>query len=566
MKKPLLLLLALSWSAASLFAQPINDNCADATVISSAEDIPFSTFDANTDGPAHPDDCTSIGSTPDSVYNDIWYLYVADFTGEALFTLCNTANFDTKIVVYTPGASCPPMDGDLLACNEDGAGCQGATSSTTFDVTEGEMYLLRIGGYGDGSPGEEGDGTFSIGENDPSNAPANDVCEDAIEIILDEDDFAMLDFTSIGAGSDGPMYDETFSCFDVPNGETEVFNDIWYTWTATFTGWAEFSNCGTGSFDSRIAVYGPDQPCIPDPFALVGCSDDGVDEDGFNCPGFTSRALFPCEEGATYLLSLGGWSTSGAGTGSVILKRTAPPIPPENDLCVEPDSAFVQSLEDANNFQYIFESFTFNATGGPTPNPNCRETGEFLDVWYKFNSGTNTDITLRFNKTSTNADFIIDLYTSCSTQADTTIGGFCLRTDFYDETLIEETFGNFPGEPTDFWLRVSTRITTDAPGEFWFQLIGTPISSIPELHINDFRFFPNPVSQHATASFTLEEATDMNWAITNALGQQLIQQDLGRLPAGEQRFVLETNTLQPGIYFLQLMTDEGQKTVRFVKQ
>lgn len=566
MAKKLLTSIAFLFIVGLLIGQPMNDNCSDAIVISSAEDLPFSTFGANTDGPSHPDDCPSSGSTPDSTYNDIWYLYVADFTGQALFTLCNTAVFDTKIIVYAPGTSCPPADDDLIACNEDGAGCENATSSTIFDVEEGQMYLLRIGGWGDGSPGEEGTGTFSIGEYDPSGGPENDLCSGAIEIILDDNDFASVEFSSVGAGSNGPVYDETFSCFDVPNGETTVFNDIWFTWTATFNGWAEFSNCGLANFDSRIAVYGPDQSCLPDPFELVGCSDDGIDEDGFNCPGFTSRALFPVVEGSTYLLSLGGWSNSDAGNGTVILQRTTPPIPPDNDLCSDPDSTWILSLEDADDFLYVFESFTFNATGGQTPNPSCRPTGEFLDVWYKFNSGFNTDITLRFNKTSTNAEFVIDLYSGCAQQADTLVGGFCIRTDQYNETFIEELISNFPGEPTEYLLRVSTSVTFDAPGEFWLQLIGQPYTGLPEVSLDNFRFFPNPVTDIAQVTFQLEEAADVGIAVLNAMGQEVIKQDIGRLSTGAQSLEIPTSQLQPGIYFLRMLLPEGQKTVKFVKQ
>lgn len=565
-KKLLYLLFALGF-ALPMMAQPINDDCNDAQTISSGEDLPFTTLEATTDGPSHPDDCLSApSSTPDSIYNDIWYRYVADFTGEASFSLCGTANFDTKIAVYEPGSACPPTNEDLIACNEDGPGCENFTSSLTFDVEEGQIYLLRIGGYGSESPGEEGEGTFSIGESDPTIGPPNDICDNATEIILDDNDFAEVEFVSLGAGSDGPVYAETFDCFDVPNNETTVFNDVWFTWTATFNGWVEFSNCGTSNFDSRIAVYGPDESCPPDPFALVGCSDDGVDENNQNCPGFTSRAIFEVEEGATYLMSLGGWSQSDAGNGTVILQRTEPLVPPFNDLCVEPDSAWILSPQQADNFEKIFESFTFNAGNGLTPNPSCRATGEFQDVWYEFNSGMNEEITLRFNKTTSSAEFIVDLYSSCTTQADTAIGGFCLRTDSYSETYIEETFGNFPGTPTEYLLRVSTRITTDAPGEFWLQLVGMPFSNIPTIDLEAFRFFPNPVSGDAQVTFELNEATNGQMAIYNAMGQAIHQQDLGRLVAGSQVIPVPARNLAPGLYYMGLLLDEGQKTVKFVKQ
>jgi len=549
-----------------LVAQPANDECANAIPINgSVTDFDFSTVDATTGLPYHPGECQ--GGAPDSMYNDIWYLYTADFTGETEVSTCGTAFFDTNIAVYEPGSPCPPTVDNLLVCSEDAVGCAGSTSRAIFDAVEGETYLVRIGGWGTDTPGEEGLGSLTIGEYVPPMGPENDFCENAIEIILDADDFAQLDFSTVGASTDSPTYEETFDCFDVPNGETNVFNDIWYTWTATFSGFAAFSNCSMANFDSRIAVYGPDENCMPDPFALVGCSDDGIDEDGNNCTNFTSRAVFPVVEGSTYLMSIGGWSSSGAGFGMVTLERVPPPVPPDNDNCADADSAWVVTMEEADNFEVFFESFTTNASLEPTPNPSCRPTGEFFDVWYTFNSGNNTDLELRFNKTTPDADFVINLYNTCAIETDTLSEGFCIRTDEYEgETFIIEQLTGFPGEPTEYLLRVSTRVTTDTPGEFFFQLVGEPFSNIPDIGLKGFEFFPNPVNQNATINFELEEPTMMSIALINAVGQEVSTEALGRLPAGPQSLQIPTDQLKPGMYFMRIQTPEGQQTTKFIKQ
>ena len=44
----------------------------------------------------------------------------------------------------------------------------------------GENYLLRLGGYGMVSPGEEGSGTFTISQF--SNGIVNDNCANATEV------------------------------------------------------------------------------------------------------------------------------------------------------------------------------------------------------------------------------------------------------------------------------------------------------------------------------------------------------------------------------------------------
>ncbi|MCB0555629.1 MAG: T9SS type A sorting domain-containing protein [Phaeodactylibacter sp.] len=569
MIQPLRTILAISLALAvqaTLLAQaPPNDNCADAIELNGEViDLAFSTINANTDGPAHPDDCPSSGTTPDSLYNDIWYRFTPDWTGKALFSTCGTASFDTKIMVYIPGAACPPSVDDYLACNEDGAGCALSTSEIDFNVVAGETYLLRLGGWGNGSPGEEGDGTFSVTEFIPP--VPNDECEDAIVLDLGPNDSLMLSFSSVDATTGLPVHATPLLCFE--QGEKNVYNDIWYTWTATFTGWLEWSLCGTASFDSRIAVYGPDQPCPPDPNSLIGCGDDDTYPNGVDCPGFTSRDVFPVEEGKNYLFRLGGWSGGDEGIGTFTVYRTNPPIVPPNDECTAPDSIFVMTESDANDFVYLFEGFTFNGSGDPAmPNPACDGENEYWDVWYKFNSGENTALQLRFNDATIidGSQFDIELYDDCGIQSDLGGSGFCVNSGSFTESYFETMIENLPGEPTEYYLRIASNVTNAGPGEFWFQLVGSPYSSLSELNVENFRFYPNPVTGVANISFNLLETLDSQVEIVNTLGQSVFRQDYGRLAAGKHYLTVSTDQLNAGIYFFRLLAGNHQKTVRFVK-
>lgn len=127
---------------------PDNDDCSNAKPIGEVMDDTFSNVNATTDGPLHLNSpCPGSGEPEvDSLYNDIWYLYTPTFTGTALFTLCGTASFDTKIAAYQPGSACPPLDSDLIGCNEDAGTCANSTSEMIFPVMEGESYLLRLAG------------------------------------------------------------------------------------------------------------------------------------------------------------------------------------------------------------------------------------------------------------------------------------------------------------------------------------------------------------------------------------------------------------------------------------
>ena len=568
MIKTLLTLLAFCLIAPNLWAQPANDDCANAIAIVSSSNIIFDTSEATEAGPDLPEDCETAGSTGAVIFKDIWYAYTQEFPGMAEFSLCGTANFDTRVAAYTLDG-CPTNNDNLIGCNDDGAGCQANTSKLVFDVTAGETYLLRLGGWADGEPdeGTSGTGTFSVGEFEPSEAPANNLCDDAIILDLGPLDSIVVEYTTINATTDGNLINAPFECFE--EGEKFVYNSVWYKFTPSFTGAVELSNCGLANYDSRFSVYGPNSGCYPPQEDMVGCSDDGIDEFGQNCGSFTSRDIFLVEEGSEYIIEMGGFNGGSSGTGNFLLKRTIPPVPPANDACADADSVFVMSLQQADDFDFTFDGFNLNSEFEPNPNPVCNDDGKFIDVWYRFNSGNNTELELRFNIVTGGADFVVDLFSACG-QLDTTETAFCFRTDtdpeqtFYDGLIIN----GLPGVPTEYLLRVSTRITANAPGEFWFQLVGEPFvpSSVRELKLDNFSFTPNPVTDRAQVRFALTTPESITYIVTNTLGQTLYRSTPQRATLGEQRFEIQTEQLAPGVYFLNIATPTAAKTVRFVKQ
>jgi len=122
-----------------------NDCCTGAIVISDGP-TPFLTLDASTDGPP------AIGCEDAVVpfVNDIWFLYTASCTGFATFSLCNNADFDTRLAVYFAG-SCPPSLNPLV-CSDNAPGC-GQTSEVQQFVGAGISYLVRVGGAKGGGAG-----------------------------------------------------------------------------------------------------------------------------------------------------------------------------------------------------------------------------------------------------------------------------------------------------------------------------------------------------------------------------------------------------------------------------
>lgn len=544
----------LCLSFAVTFAQPINDNCADAIEIGEVTDLEFSNIDATIDGPFHPDSPCPGSGDADSLYHDIWYLYTPTFSGNCLWTLCGTADFDSKIAVYLPGSPCPPVDSNLLDCNEDGGSCSLGTSEILFEVTQGEQYLLRLAGFGEMSPGFEGMGTFTVKEFVPT--VANDFCADAIALSLGEDQ----EVNTVGATTDGPDHPNNSGCFGF--GDISVMSDVWYTFTPNFTGTVEWSTCDMVSFDSRMAVYGPNADCPVVDGDLYACNDDGS-----GCGTYTSKLVFDVISGNEYLMRLGGFGGE-TGTGTFDLLTTEPPIAPDNDLCeaaqqvnlTEPGGADVINGSTINA-SYDSDNFSF---------PQClanQTGGEFAEVWYSFNSLGNEMIEIVFSGVTTDAQFFIDIWNDCgSGPVDSLlVESSCFFVDVAGELLVD-TIGPLPDVSGDYLMRVVTRVTSDLPGDFFFQLNAdmTSSSKIPE-SFNDIQFAPNPVHDQITLSLDVPGNTDFQVSIFDITGKLRSQFDQMHAPVGNSRHNLNVSNLESGLFLMTVASDKGEYTMRFVK-
>ena len=563
MQKTLLALcsvLLLSMTTSVLFAQPANDDCANATVVSLGMDQAFTTIDATTDGPEHPTAvCFSAGT--DSVHSDVWYSFTAPMDMWVLWSVCDSADYDTRMVVYNAGTTCPAADGDLYVCNDDAGACANFTGEVIFEVTSGSTYLLRLGGYGETDPGESGSGTFNLIETAaPPMGSVNDNCEDAIVVMIGDGQ----EFDNTNNNTDGPEH-PTASCFAF--GNDFVNQDMWYSFTAPNTATIEWSTCNLTFWDTRMAVYNGGATCPLTDDDLLACNDDGA-----GCDNFTSYMTFPVTQGETYLLRLGGYATSDFGMGIFNLREIIPPDPPVNDVCAT--SAIpvnVVSRMDADAGMEINEGTTAYGTQDAGV-PPCINNGELFDVWYTFNSGTDTTLEVRFNILTDTAAFILEIYEDCETPAlDTANGGsltLTCRTYAVGDGLVSDTINGFPGTPTDYTIRVSTVVTFESPGDFWFQLINEDImiNTDDDFTLENVRLYPNPVTETAQVALVLDEAARTTLEVVNSLGQVVSRQEEGLLISGEHQLDLNTANLHSGVYFLRVTADEKQRVLKFVRQ
>ncbi|MGK0366400.1 MAG: hypothetical protein ACI85O_003473, partial [Saprospiraceae bacterium] len=419
MKKNLLFILTL-FAANLLQAQvPVNDNCADAQPIAVNDVLDYSTLEATTDGPLHPD--AACFGVNDSIPKDIWFVFTPDTDDIVIVSNCGSSLFDSRMVIYQANVDCPVGSDDYLACNDDGAGADCATASSIGFVPEvGSTYLIRLGGFADeDTESTSGEGTITI---TVANGPDNDFCNAATTVMLGTGQ----EYTTIDALTDGPDHLDS-PCFGF--GSTTAGSDIWYTFTPDFTGAVQWSTCNTGGFDTRLAVYNPGSACPPLDEDLYSCNDDGA-----GCAGYTSDLLFEVIAGETYLLRLGGFDTA-SGQGTFDLLETTPPVPPANDACVDFTEIVVNPPAVGAALTALSLGTTTDATfvSGGFVYPPCftenENGGEFGDVWYRFNTmGLETvDIELYNLDDGETVVFYLNLMTDCTTLVDTmAIQGSCV--------------------------------------------------------------------------------------------------------------------------------------------
>jgi hypothetical protein len=259
---------------------PSNDDWFDADWVSSLHGLDVDTTHATKDGPG---DCVEGPN--------IWYCYTASSTGEVTITL-NGSGFDLEVAIYEDYNIFPTWDNRIFCEN-----VRGQQPQITFDVIAGQGYLIEIAG--------------STDDHFPPPSWSNDNCYNA-KLIGNVTD---LTFDTSNATYDGPGH-----CMTSPN--------IWYIYTATCTGEAIVSLCGS-SYDTKLAVYNGGS-CNPSLSRLIECNDDSC--------GWQSEVTFDVVAGQQYLIEVGGFGdNAGEGLINISCEGTVPALI-EPDLGDAPDS------------------------------------------------------------------------------------------------------------------------------------------------------------------------------------------------------------------------------------
>ena len=306
------------------------DDCAAAIPVNEVVDLPFSTNAPITVSGVNPS-CGG-GTNP----YDIWYAYTPSGTGMATFDLCGS-NYDTRLAIWDG------CGGSQLACNDDdGPSCSGLQSSIEMEVTGGVTYYVQVGGYN--ANRGTGDLTISL-----IPYPSNDDCANAIAI----NEVDGLGYSTTNGHASGVRP----SC----GGSTNPI-DIWYAYTATQTGSAVFSLCGS-DYNTRLAIW-----------SSCGGTELACNDDAYWCSYSTenSELTMNVTNGTTYYVQVAGYNAE-KGDGSLTISVSTLGT---NDACA---NAIVVTAPSETNYT------TVGATSAGD-RASCVNSGDAdpIDIWFSY--------------------------------------------------------------------------------------------------------------------------------------------------------------------------------------
>jgi hypothetical protein len=249
----------------------------------------------------------------EEIKNAYWFSFVPPTTDLWTFSTCNASTlFDTRIAFQ---ANCNHET--VFACLDDTEKCPNFTTELSWILEAGIEYFIVVGGYG---ANDYGDMVVTVSIGDPPDDPCEDYtndCDDP-EVVAGPGDYPFDTTCALAAGNRN--FDTTGVCDPGEHGDDVCYNTYYFQFTAATDGNYEFTTCNQADYDTRLVIA---STC--DPSTTVACNDDGTDDAGDACGGYTSNIEVPLTAG-TYIVGVGGYESGISGTGHLtILGPNDPP-------------------------------------------------------------------------------------------------------------------------------------------------------------------------------------------------------------------------------------------------
>jgi hypothetical protein len=208
----------------------------------------------------------------------------------------------------------------------------------------------------------------------------NDACSAATSIA----GYGTFPFSTVGATTDGNA-DAGCLFFSV----TQVFNDVWFCWTAPSSGMAEVSLCSGTTLDTKMAAY---LGCgCPAPDSTIACNDDSC--------SLQSKLQFGTTAGNTYTIRVGSYASTGFGSGSFTVSAVTP---------------LVDVTNPANGHRYIglnvaswaAAEATAQMFGGHLASIADQAENDFVQLNFGSFGGTSQRLWIGFNDVASEGNFV----------------------------------------------------------------------------------------------------------------------------------------------------------------
>lgn len=92
----------------------------------------------------------------------------------------------------------------------------------------------------------------------------------------------------------------------------------------------------------------------------------------------------------------------------------------------------------------------------------------------------------------------------------------------------------------------------------------TGVEPVNENVLADLHLMPNPAQQMSDLYFTLARPADVQVTLSDVVGRKLLQQPMGMMGKGIQRFAVDVSNLTSGLYWVTLHLDGTQTTLPLV--
>lgn len=492
---------------------PANDECSGAIVL--VPDAGCTPVNGTTLGATGSIPAIACGGFTGDANDDVWFSFDATATEHSVVV---EPSLGFNAVIDVMEGACGATTN--IACADQGA--LGATETVLLtNLTIGSTYYVRVYDWYGGQPSGP---TFSICVQGGGTAPVNDLCA-----TVTADPLALggtLTFTGNNTGAT--------TLADA--GITSLLNDgipkVWHAFTLSDCALVTIAYCGsTPPFDE---IY---------PALTTSCPADQVlftAQADFTCVDTNAEITFVGLAPGTYYIPVGAFGPGSIGDYVLSVSANPCPAPPPNDDCA--NAAYIEVLP--------LQECPGTSTGGyntgavlSVGDPTCEaSTNGYLDVWYTFEPGANTQVEITLENV-TMTDWSMAVYEGC--------GGAEVACVLAPSGPV--TVNTTPNQP--HYVRVMTNTDFGLGGDFRLCIAADITTAVGD-HASDapFTVFPDPAEGHA----------DLRW--TGATGQvRLSLTDLmGRVVMAEQRNLVTGEVcrvdlagLAPGGYVLRCETTDG---------